>query len=83
MDRDTGRIIIVGSESHDPHNPKSKAAFNHEKWMNFIHDVHGSEPIAKGTWSTSKEDPSFHSGFRRYGASKFCQALMMFVRTLF
>lgn len=77
MDRDVGRIIIVGSESHDPYNPKSKAAFNHEKWMNFIHDVHGSEPIAKGTWSASKEDPSFHSGFRRYGASKFCQASMI------
>ncbi|ROV99225.1 hypothetical protein VPNG_08245 [Cytospora leucostoma] len=77
MDRDMGRIVVVGSESHDPYNPKSKATFNHEKWMNFMDDVQGSGPIAKGTWSTSKEDPTFHSGFRRYGASKFCQALMI------
>ncbi|KUI59676.1 Short-chain dehydrogenase TIC 32, chloroplastic [Cytospora mali] len=77
MNREEGRIVVVGSESHDPHNSKSKAAFNQEKYMNFIHDVYGSEPVAKGTWSSSKEDPSFHSGFRRYGASKFCQALMI------
>lgn len=80
MDRDMGRIVIVGSESHDPYNPKSKASFNHERWTSFMDDVQGSGLIAKGTWSTSKEDPTFHSGFRRYGASKFCQVLMMYVQ---
>lgn len=60
MDSQAGRIVVVGSESHDPFNSKSKAAFNQEKWMTFIGDD-GCDPIARGTWSTTEEDPSFHS----------------------
>jgi NAD(P)-dependent dehydrogenase (short-subunit alcohol dehydrogenase family) len=59
MDK-AGRIVVIGSESHDPHNSKSKAAFNEDKWMTFL-DGHDCDAIAMGTWSTSKEDPSFHS----------------------
>lgn len=76
MDREAGRVVIVGSESHDPHNPKSKGSFDGARWMEFMRDG-SSEAMAKGTWSTSEEDPSFNGGFRRYGASKFCQAMMM------
>lgn len=75
IDRTTGRIVVVGSESHDPYNRKSKAAYRHEKYMTFMEN--GSEPIARGSWSSSKEDPTYHCGLRRYGASKFCQAIMM------
>lgn len=75
MDATHGRIVVVGSESHDPFNSKSKAAFNQERYMTFMAD--GSEAIARGTWSPAKEDTSFHCGFRRYGASKFCQAAMV------
>lgn len=60
MDTEAGRIVIIGSESHDPHNSKSKAAFNQDKWMTFIDD-NGCDAIARGTWSTTEEDPTFHS----------------------
>lgn len=76
MDREDGRIVVVGSESHDPHNPKSKGSFDGARWLEFMRDG-SSESMARGTWSTSEEDPSFNGGFRRYGASKFCQAMMM------
>lgn len=76
MDREAGRVVVVGSESHDPHNPKSKGSFDDAQWMEFMRDG-SSESVARGTWSTSEEDPSYNGGFRRYGASKFCQAMMM------
>lgn len=76
MDREAGRVVVVGSESHDPHNPKSKPSFGEDRWLQFMRDG-GSGPVARGTWSTSKEDPSYRGGFRRYGASKFCQVMMM------
>ncbi|KAJ9372290.1 hypothetical protein DTO282E5_3132 [Paecilomyces variotii] len=40
-----------------------------------LHD--STDPIAKGTWSTFKEDPSWMSGMRRYGASKLCAIMMI------
>lgn len=77
MDRDAGaRVVVVGSEAHDPHNPKSKRSFDGTRWVEFMRDG-SSEPVARGTWCTSEEDPSYAGGFRRYGASKFCQAMMM------
>ncbi|KAK7697380.1 hypothetical protein SLS64_013571 [Diaporthe eres] len=76
MDREVGRVVVVGSESHDPHNPKSKASFDDARWKEFMRDG-SSESMARGTWSTSEEDPSYGGGFRRYGASKFCQAMMI------
>lgn len=106
MDTQAGRIVIIGSESHDPFNSKNKSSFSEEKWMTFFNED-GCDPIARGTWSSTKDDPTFHSlvnwifsnplllgrrnhpqdrsvtersldsGFRRYGASKFCLAMMM------
>ncbi|KAG6353491.1 hypothetical protein INS49_005672 [Diaporthe citri] len=76
MDREAGRVVVVGSESHDPHNPKSKAPFDGARWLEFMRDG-SSESVARGMWSTSEEDPSYSGGFRRYGASKFCQAMMI------
>ncbi|KAH8890468.1 putative short-chain dehydrogenase [Thozetella sp. PMI_491] len=75
MDREAGRIVAVTSESHDPYNDKSKGRYPHEKWRTLIKD--STEPIARGTWSTTEEDPSFDGGFRRYGASKLCQVMMV------
>lgn len=37
-----------------------------------------TDPIANGTWSSFKEDPSYASGMRRYGASKLCLIMMMY-----
>lgn len=76
MDRGEGRVVVVGSEAHDPHNPKGKASYADPRWAEFMRGG-SSESVARGTWSTSEEDPSYAGGFRRYGASKFCQAMMM------
>lgn len=80
MDPAGARVVVVGSESHDPHNSKSKSSFGAPRWMEFMPGG-SSEAVARGTWSTSEEDPTFNAGFRRYGASKFCQAMMMYVST--
>lgn len=76
MDREQGRIVVVGSEAHDPFNPKGKGSYGEARFREFMRDG-SSEAMARGTWSPSAEDPSFNGGFRRYGASKFCQAMMM------
>lgn len=76
MDREEGRIVVVASEAHDPFNPKGKGSYGEARFQEFMRDGSIGE-VAKGTWSSSAEDPSYNGGFRRYGASKFCQAMMM------
>lgn len=49
--------------------------FKDEKWKTIFDD--STDPIAKGTWSTFAEDPSWMSGMRRYGASKLCAVMMI------
>ncbi|KAI0484130.1 putative short-chain dehydrogenase [Xylariaceae sp. FL0804] len=77
MDRDRGRVVLMGSASHDTQDVRNNAAgqYLEKKWHTIFHD--STEPIAKGRWSTTKEDPSYHGGFRRYGASKLCQVMMI------
>ena len=53
------------------------AQYAEKKWQTIFHD--DTEPIANGTWSSTKEDPSFRGGYRRYGAAKLCQVMMMYV----
>ena len=43
----------------------------------------GTESLAKGTWSSPKEDPAGEAGMRRYCASKLCQVMMMWVALSF
>ena len=38
-----------------------------------------TEGLAKGTWSTPAEEPSHLAGYRRYGASKLCEIMFLFV----
>jgi hypothetical protein len=38
---------------------------------------HDTEGLAKGTWSSSKDDPTLLGGFRRYAAGKLCEVMMM------
>lgn len=76
MDRQEGRVVVVGSEAHDPFNHKGKGSYGEARFQEFMRDGSSGE-VAKGTWSSSAEDPSYNGGFRRYGASKFCQAMMM------
>lgn len=77
MDRERGRIVVVGSDAHDPFHSKGKNSYKEEKYQIFMREDDGVDPIAFGTWSSAADDPSFHAGFRRYGASKFCMAMMM------
>ncbi|TVY39477.1 Protochlorophyllide reductase A-like protein [Lachnellula subtilissima] len=79
MDKESGRVVLVGSQAHDPHdkrNDQSKA-FVDEKYKTVFDDQAGVEAIAKGHWSSAQEDPSWRSGFRRYGASKLFLIMMM------
>lgn len=54
-------------------------AFKDPKWRTFFPDGTGTEAIAKGTWSTTQDDPEWSGGLRRYAASKLCQIMMMCV----
>ncbi|KAJ7693500.1 hypothetical protein B0H14DRAFT_3661714 [Mycena olivaceomarginata] len=63
MDRHEGRIVVLGSLSHDPSAPFNKMAFKDLKWRTFFPDGTSTEAIAKGTWSTN---PVWSGGLRRY-----------------
>ncbi|KAL3709761.1 hypothetical protein TMatcc_003552 [Talaromyces marneffei ATCC 18224] len=75
MDRDMGRIVVLGSKAHDPSLKQNALPFKDEKWRTMLHE--STDPIANGTWSSFKEDPSYASGMRRYGASKLCLIMMI------
>ncbi|KAK6085258.1 putative short-chain dehydrogenase [Seiridium cupressi] len=77
LDRDHGRIVVIGSSAHDTKDPRNNAGAQYidERWHTIFHD--STEPIAKGTWSTLKEDSLFRSGYRRYGAAKLCQVMII------
>lgn len=63
---------------YDPRN-NSVGLYEDEKWKTVFHDT---DSIAKGTWSSTKDDPSAMAGFRRYGAGKLCEIMMMYVSLL-
>ncbi|KAI1087035.1 putative short-chain dehydrogenase [Rostrohypoxylon terebratum] len=77
MDRESGKVVVIGSLSHDPQKRQniSGGQFKDPKWKVIFRD--GIEPVAKGTWSTTKDDPSWCAGFRRYAASKLCELMMI------
>ncbi|KAI1307422.1 hypothetical protein F5Y03DRAFT_352189 [Xylaria venustula] len=80
MDRNQGRIVVLGSHIHDPHDDFNKGLmgghYDDDKWKTILGD--DIEPIAKGTWSPCGEGTAEHAGLRRYGASKLCLAMMMY-----
>ncbi|KAK6068470.1 putative short-chain dehydrogenase [Seiridium cupressi] len=79
MDKDSGRVVIIGSQAHDPYDVRNERtkAFVDEKYKNIVQDEPRFEAIAKGTWSSAKEDQSYRSGFRRYGAAKLYLVMMI------
>ncbi|PWY94771.1 putative short-chain dehydrogenase [Aspergillus sclerotioniger CBS 115572] len=79
MNRDEGRIVLLGSSTHDPYAPIVGRHFPEERWKTIIQgeDIKAMDGIAYGTWSSNKDDPSLHSGFRRYGAAKLCVAMLV------
>ncbi|KAI0903182.1 putative short-chain dehydrogenase [Ustulina deusta] len=79
MNKESGRIVVIGSQSHDPYDKRNdrSQAFADEKYKTFVHDKDSFEAIARGTWSSAQEDPSWKSGFRRYGAAKLFLIMMI------
>ena len=63
---------------------KASGAFEEEEWKKIFADASSGtiESVAKGTWSTSPDDPSKDprglSGIRRYGAAKLCSIMMAY-----
>ncbi|KAI5919910.1 putative short-chain dehydrogenase [Camillea tinctor] len=78
MDKEAGRIVIIGSQGHDPADPRNERskAFDDPKYKTFISDAASFEAIARGEWSPATEDASFRGGFRRYGAAKLFLVMM-------
>ncbi|KAK0747392.1 putative short-chain dehydrogenase [Apiosordaria backusii] len=85
MDKESGRIIVIGRAlmkltfncSPFDHRNNVTGAFKEERYKAFVHDAARFEAIAKGTWSSATEDPSWLSGFRRYGAAKLFLIMMI------
>ncbi|KAK8124369.1 uncharacterized protein PG998_000128 [Apiospora kogelbergensis] len=81
MDKDSGRVIILGSESHDPldsRNSDSKA-FVEERHKTVLTDEATVGEIARGTWNAPNQstEPAFRPAFRRYGAAKLFLVMMV------
>ncbi|KAI0100929.1 putative short-chain dehydrogenase [Nemania sp. FL0031] len=82
IDKEAGRIVIIGSQSHDPEDPRNArgGAFDDPKYKTFVSDAASFDAIAKGEWSPASEDASFRGafrgGFRRYGAAKLFLIMM-------
>ncbi|KAK2589926.1 hypothetical protein QQS21_012398 [Conoideocrella luteorostrata] len=79
MDKQAGKIVLIGSQGHDPNDPRNArgGAFKEERYKELVHDGASFEAIAKGTWSPATEEAGFRGGFRRYGAAKLFLIMMM------
>ncbi|KAI0024876.1 hypothetical protein F4780DRAFT_723397 [Xylariomycetidae sp. FL0641] len=80
MDRDEGRVVVIGSHNHDPYDKVNDTAFTgqifiDEKWRTMIGD--DIAPIATGAWSSWQESPDWKGSLRRYSAAKLCLVMMM------
>ncbi|KAI1330782.1 hypothetical protein F5Y16DRAFT_343274 [Xylariaceae sp. FL0255] len=86
MDKQNGRIVILGSWSHDVADKRNNvpgflSPHVTEKYSQVFKEPLNTEPLARGKWSLPDEEPgSGNPGYRRYGASKLCQ--IMFMREL-
>ncbi|KAK3367596.1 putative short-chain dehydrogenase [Podospora didyma] len=76
MDKEHGRVVVLGSYTHDPRDKRatSRGWFAGDQWKTLFHDT---ESLAKGSWSSSAEFPDEAGGIRRYGAGKLCLLMMM------
>ncbi|KAH8891218.1 NAD(P)-binding protein [Thozetella sp. PMI_491] len=74
FDKEHGRIVIVGSYTHNVHDVRNRPNFFPEPYRTMFSDT---EKLAKGLWSTPQDDASWLSGFRRYAASQLCKVMFM------
>ncbi|KAK7943734.1 short chain dehydrogenase domain-containing protein [Apiospora aurea] len=86
MDRQHGgRIVVLGSWSHDTTDkrntmgPTGAAYTSEERYRQiFAGEPMDTEKVATGKWSSMVEHPGdADAGFRRYGASKLAEVMMM------
>ncbi|KAK7959422.1 short-chain dehydrogenase [Apiospora aurea] len=77
MDKACGRIVVVGSDAHDP---QSKLNITIRPVLpvdeTLIPDQASFEALANGTWG-SASDPLWRAGYRRYAAAKLCAMTMV------
>ncbi|KAK7995844.1 short-chain dehydrogenase [Apiospora marii] len=78
MDKVAGRIVVLGSQAHDPHDPRNASgrAFADPKYQTIVTDAARVRAIATGAWSPATEDAGFRGGYRRYGAAKLCLIML-------
>ncbi|TGJ81186.1 hypothetical protein E0Z10_g7583 [Xylaria hypoxylon] len=78
MDRKDGRIVVVGSATHDVNHPIHKLTgyYNDENWKTFFKGDN-IESIANGTWCPNDVAKPEISGGRRYGVAKMCAIMMI------
>ncbi|KAH8883195.1 NAD(P)-binding protein [Thozetella sp. PMI_491] len=74
MDKTEGRIVVVGSWSHDVTDPQNKKGTVAAAYNGITELFTDTEALAKGKWSN---DPDPLAGYRRYGATKLCEVMFM------
>lgn len=79
IDRAAGRIVVVGSQAHDPDDPRNaRGGVYTEPYKTLCpSDAAGFDAVAKGTWSSAKEDSSWRGGARRYSAANLFKVMMI------
>ncbi|KAL7945961.1 NAD(P)-binding protein [Trichoderma barbatum] len=75
MDAQDGRILLIGSWSHNIEDNRNDV-MNAYKDPRYPTLYPGVDALAKGQWSRPEEDPTTKAGFRRYGASKLCAIML-------
>ncbi|KAL2285646.1 hypothetical protein FJTKL_07666 [Diaporthe vaccinii] len=78
VDKEAGRIIIIGSQGHNPDDPRNARtrAFDDPRYKTFVPDAAGFHAIARGAWSPAIDGEGWRGGYRRYGASKLFLVMM-------
>ncbi|KAJ4278412.1 hypothetical protein NW764_007217 [Fusarium oxysporum] len=75
MDKENGRILLIGSWSHDINDDRNNT--NIKCYMGYDSLFPGPEELAKGRWSRPDSGGGWLTGYRRYGASKLCAVMLM------
>jgi len=67
------RLKVIDSVDDDRNRSGGQDPYSAPHWNSLFPDV---DDLARGRWSTPQDDPSWLSGFRRYGASKLCVVML-------
>ncbi|KAI1279655.1 hypothetical protein F5Y07DRAFT_357385 [Xylaria sp. FL0933] len=73
MDRNDGRIVVIGSACHDVNHPIHKiTGFYNDEDSKIFFKEDNIESIARGTWCANNIVGPEIAGSRRYGVTKIC-----------